>query len=207
MTTSSDLASLFMSRLFSFKTIHCLLFLSHKCILQTFLLVPCRMARVSKPVPPPPPPPQRTVVSTSQTYKLNTVPFSLLKKVVQSFSVDFLKAGSHVIFRANFKHPIARDTKSAPKGTTGLVLDQGMSSGQDIECSLMLKTIKYDGPHRQALKTDDLPLAGKKTVRDFVNLIRKAHLVPFWPFFNGSENVGCRDWGYVVRNMSFRAEC
>lgn len=159
------------------------------------------MARVSKPVPLPLP--RKPVVTTSQTHKLNTVSRSLLKKVVQSFSVDFLKAGSHVIFRVNFKHPIARDTRSAPKGTTGLVLDQGMSSGQEIECSLMLKTIKYTGPHRKALETVDLPLAGKKTVRDFVNLIRKTNLVPFYPFFDGSENVGCRDWGYVFQNLRF----
>lgn len=160
--------------------------------------------RISPPAPSKRRAVQRTNVTGTQSYKHpdKGLPPALKAKKVSRCYVDFLSNGikkdapNHTILRLVFQHPQTNGSPRAPANTQGLKLDFGIGDRVDppILGELVLETFTYVGPHRQAVKTVELPMRENKTVKDFLAVVDRVGLLPCEFAASGEDIVGCRDF-------------
>lgn len=105
-------------------------------------------------------------------------------------------APNHAILRLVFQHPQTNASPRAPANTQGLKLELAIGDRVEppIPGELVLKTLSYVGPHRQAVKTVELPMRENKTVRDFLAVVDRVDLLPCQFAALGEDIVGCRDF-------------
>lgn len=168
------------------------------------------------------PPPKKVSGSRSKEYMFKTlqdIPASLRNKKIASCIVEFLDldqrplAASQLnedgmrtnscILKLLFQRKSLSDTNHAPAGTVGLVMDLQYDGGWGARCSdgdLSIKTISYDGLHRYARKSGNLPvyLRGKHrsnpTLKDFLEVLDNNSLIPCGFNTENTTVAGCRDF-------------
>lgn len=149
------------------------------------------------------------VVTESQAYEHDKIPLPLLRKQISAATLEFLNYGetvfeaddkkkNHVILRLAFKHTVMKATAYAPPSTTGILisinLKENIPGSRNMGSKLVVKTINYQGPHQDALKSIDIPIAPGKTVKVFLKPISSSKILPFTFVFNGIGYMGCRDF-------------
>ncbi|KAJ5341523.1 hypothetical protein N7541_010647 [Penicillium brevicompactum] len=149
------------------------------------------------------------------------IPGALLKTKVSGCELDFLDLGpgspNHVIMRLIFQRTKHRRSAHNPPGTTGLRLSIEVSLGEfsdeeeeeeeeeeqegletmEFESGdFVVKSIRYNGPHRDSAHTIPLTFTGNgvKTVEDILNIVAADHMTPCGFNFSDTDVVGCRDF-------------
>lgn len=169
------------------------------------------------------PPTKKTAGSENKEFVFETmkdIPRHLKLKKISNFFMEVIdldipdgpkafneegNRANHCIARVVFQNKQVNDTDHAPAGATGLVIDLDWDGNYGTRCnsaSLRVRTVKYDGAHRHAVKAQEIPIrqvgGGKKkkgrTVADFLGVLEKDDLIPCGFNTEGPRVRGCKDF-------------
>ncbi|CAI7567187.1 unnamed protein product [Penicillium glandicola] len=162
---------------------------------------------------PPPPPPARVPAAnalTKQNYVLDLtddkIPTGLALKQITRCHLEYidvrasndggLQVFDHTLLRFTFRHQLQNDTPYAPEQTRGVIIDlRALDEDQPAATGIVnMGTFVYDGPHRDAVRVEEIPLSGRRTVGDLVKIIQKSGLSPCSFETTAGGMVGCRDF-------------
>lgn len=108
------------------------------------------------------------------------VPSQLQNKVVDHCLLELLKydkGANHAILRLAFQRPQVQASPHTPANTQGLRMKlevQGHTGPGPVEGKLAVKTFTFTGAHRKACVSHKLLAQGRRTIRHFVNVPKKA---------------------------------
>jgi hypothetical protein len=139
----------------------------------------------------------------TQTYNMDNLPAPLGAKQVSKCIIEFRSIIgpnpiNHITMKLEFVQVQRKASPRAPANTTGLTLDfrhvkiNGAIGGGRLD----IRTCAYSGPHFQANHSINLPIRGRKCVRDFLSVVRRTNLLPCRLTHIPARQVvvGCRDW-------------